>query len=802
MTSDASATALESRFTQIIASEVQCRPAQVDAAAALFAEGATVPFVARYRKEATGGLDDGQLEVIFRRRQYFLELVARRDAILASIAEQGKLTAELAAAIRAAVGKQDLEDLYLPYRPKRRTRAQIARERGLEPLADQLLAGAADRSADPLALAASFVDAEKGVDEPAAALAGARDILAERLAETAAVRTHLRRVMTATGVLRASMLPGKEAAGAVYRDYFDYSEPVAKLASHRVLAILRGEREGILLSSLQIDDEAEVGQLAASWHQPLDTPCGRELAATGADAYKRLLRPTIAADVRAEIRERAELEAIRVFRANLEALLLQPPFGGQPVMGLDPGYRTGCKLAVVDGTGKVVATEIIQPLVLKGDGTADGDGSSPTERRAAEVVVRLATKHGVRAIAIGNGTGSRETARFARRTAREAQLAAVAVAVVPETGASVYSASAVAREELPELDVSLRGAVSIARRLQDPLAELVKIDPKSLGVGQYQHDVDQKALADELDAAVESAVNRVGVELNTASPSLLRRVSGLSERLAREVVAHRDQQGPYRTRQQLLKVAGLGPKTFELAAGFLRIHDGAHPLDRTAVHPERYALVEAMAKQSGVPLAELVGRPDLVGRLDFTRFADAGQGLGNYTLGDIRAELERPGRDPRPEFRAPEWRDDVASIADLQPGMVLEGRVSNVTNFGAFVDIGVKRDGMVHVSELAGRFVKDPREAVQVGQVVKVKVMEVDRERERIALSIRALTAPAASERQAARPSETPRPTAGRPSPPPAPAAARPSPGKPSPPKSTAVAAPTLDDLAARWKRR
>jgi uncharacterized protein len=809
---------LEPRLLALLAAEAQCRPDQAAAASALFAEGATVPFVARYRKEATGGLDDAQVEIIAKRRQYFLELVERRTAILASIEEQGKLTPELEAAIRDAITKQDLEDLYLPYRPKRRTRAQIARERGLEPLAEAILAAAGDPGAAPGELAAAFVDAEKGVEDAAAAVAGARDILAERLAETATERARLRQVMLGEGVLRSQVLPGKEEAGKVYRDYFDYSEPVRELASHRLLALLRAEREGILVTSLEIDDEAQVEHLTASWGVDTATPCGRELATASTDAYKRLLRPALAAEARGEARERAELEAIRVFRANLEALLLQPPFGGQPVMGLDPGYRTGCKLAVVDGTGKVVATEIVQPLVLRGDGADPAaDGSTPQERRAAEVLLRLVRLHRVRAIAIGNGTGSRETARFARRTVKEAAIDAVAVAVVPETGASVYSASAVAREELPELDVSLRGAVSIARRLQDPLAELVKIEPKALGVGQYQHDVDQKSLADELDAAVESAVNRVGVELNTASPSLLRRVSGLSERLAREIVRHRDQHGPYRSRRDLLAVSGLGPKTFEQSAGFLRIHDGSHPLDRTAVHPERYAVVESMARELGVPLGDLVGRPDLVGKLDFSRFGDAASGLGSFTLADIRAELERPGRDPRPEFKVPEWRDDVATVADLQVDMVLEGRVSNVTNFGAFVDIGVKRDGLVHVSELSQRFVDDPRKAVQVGQIVRVKVLEVDRERERISLSIKALEPPVATPKRAPAAADRRGPSAGGSAAPGGPRRndraadgnappRRPEPNRPPRPQQPARPAPakptaTLADLLAKYKK-
>jgi protein Tex len=778
--------ALEPRFIDIIASEVGCRPHQVQAAAEMFAEGATVPFVARYRKEATGGLEDLQLENLFKRREYFLELTERRDAILESIGEQGKLTPELEAAIRASTTKQELEDLYLPYKPKRRTRAQIAREKGLEPLADALLANAATR-ASVQELAQPFVDAEKGVEDAAAALAGARDILAERLAESAELRAELRKVLATDGVLRVRVLPGKETdpEAAVYRDYFEHDEPGRDIPSHRLLAILRGEREGFLISDLRIDDEREVENLGRSWSVPLDTPCGLEIAAATADGYKRLLRPSITNEVRGEMRDKAETQAIAVFRANLESLLLQAPLGLIPVMGLDPGFRTGCKLAVVDGTGRVVATDVIHPIQPHAN-----------EAAAAKTILRLIAQHGVRAVAVGNGTASRETEAFARKVAVDAGLENVVVAIVPETGASVYSASAVAREELPQLDVTLRGAVSIARRLQDPLAELVKIEPRSMGVGQYQHDVDQRSLEKELDTAVEGAVNRVGVELNTASASLLRRVSGLSERLAHTIVTHRDTNGPFRSRKALLKVAGFGPKTFELAAGFLRLREGEHPLDKTAVHPERYQVVEQMAEALKVPLPDLVGNTALVSQLDFSRFAREDQGLGKFTLEDIKNELIRPGRDPRPEFKTPEWRADVTSVKDLQPGMVLEGRVSNVTNFGAFVDIGVHRDGLVHVSELTHRWVADPREAVKVGEIVKVKVLEVDYQRERIGLSIKALQQPPAEGRPATgsaargnRPDKNvPQGAKG----------ARP-PAKPQPPPPKPAS--TLDDLMKKFNR-
>ncbi|MEM7582711.1 MAG: Tex family protein [Acidobacteriota bacterium] len=719
------ASVLEEAFITIIARELGCRPQQVIAAAALLAEGSTVPFIARYRKEATGGLDDEKLEELAKRRSYFLELQDRRDTILESIAEQGKLTDALEQAIRAATSKRELEDLYLPYKPKRRTRAQIARERGLEPLADQLLSGAAVGDS-PDALAEAFVDAERGVADAAGALAGARDVLAERLAEDAGHRAQLRRSLASQGAMSVRVLTGKEDEAQVYKDYFDHSEPARAVPSHRLLAILRGEREGFLISSLEIDDEAEVDRLVRSWSVALESPCGRQVAEATADGYKRLLRPSITNEVRGELRERAEAEAIRVFRGNLEALLMQAPLGQVVVMGLDPGYRTGCKLAVVDGTGRVLATQVIYPIEPRARGN-----------EAANAVASLVSQHKVSAIAIGNGTGGRETEAFARQVVRDAQLGRVVVAIVPETGASVYSASAVARKELPDLDVALRGAVSIARRFQDPLAELVKIEPRSLGVGQYQHDVDQKALAGELDTTVESAVNRVGVELNTASPSLLQRVSGLSARLAGKIVQHRDANGPFGDRRGLLAVPGFGAKTFEQAAGFLRIQASTNPLDRTAVHPERYPVVEAMANDLEVPLAELVGNPAIVHKVRFDRFLDVDQGLGRFTLDDIKRELEQPGRDPRPEFEVPDLREDVTSIDDLETGMELEGRVSNVTNFGAFVDLGVKRDGLVHLSELSDKWVDNPQDVVQVGQVVKVRVLEVDRQRGRIGLSMR-----------------------------------------------------------------
>lgn len=715
---------LEPQFLEAIAQEINCRPGQVEAASALFAEGATVPFVARYRKEVTGGLDDEQLETLDKKRTYFLELMARRDTILQSIEEQDKLTDELAARIRACVSRQELEDLYLPYKPKRRTRGQMARERGLEPLADALLSG----QGEPQQLAVDFVDADKDVEHADAALAGARDILAERLSDSAENRSYLRNLMNDEGIFEVQVVSGKEAEGAVYRDYFEHSEPAAHIPSHRLLAILRGEREGLLISDLSVDDDRATDTLATMWDVDLSTACGAEVRAATLDGYKRLLRPSITNEMRSAIRERAENEAIGVFRDNLEALLMQSPFGRYAVMGLDPGQRTGSKIAVVDSISKVTATATIYPLPPQADETG-----------SARTILSLVKAHNIRAIAIGNGTGGRDVERFVRSTMKDAGLTDVIVAIVPETGASVYSASKLAREEFPDLDVSIRGAISIARRLQDPLAELVKIEPRSLGVGQYQHDVNQKALEKELELAVEGVVNRVGVELNTASLPLLKRVSGISSRIAKAVIAHRDTNGPYETRKDLLKVRGFGPKTFELAAGFLRIHGAANPLDSTAVHPERYAVIEQMAEDMKTHIAAFVGNLDLVKQVNFSRFVDETAGLGEFTLNDIRSELLQPGRDPRPEYEAPTFREDVVSIDDLKEGMVLEGRVSNVANFGAFVDLGIKRDGLIHISELSNQWIDDPRKVVQVGQIVKVQVVEVDHQRGRVGLSRKSL---------------------------------------------------------------
>jgi len=719
---------LDKEHLRLIAEEIRCSPRQVDAAVELMAEGATVAFVARYRKEATGGLDDDQLEVLAKRRTYFLDLVQRRGSILKSIEEQGKLTEPLSAALHRATTKQELEDLYLPYKKKRRTKAEVARERGLEPLAATLLQHRRSAQLEPRQAAHAFVSADRDVPDAATALEGARHIIAEKIAEHATNRASLRQVLKRHGMLRVRVIKSKEAEGQTYRDYFEHDEPARSVASHRLLAILRGEKEKVLRVTVVVDDDRQITDLVRRVGADPSTRCGEEVAEAVRDGYKRLMRPSLTTEVRAAMLQRAEAEAIAVFRANLGALLLQSPLGQLPVMGLDPGYRTGCKLAVVDPTGKVLDTAVIYPVPPRSD--VEG---------AARKVTSLIRRHGVKAVAVGNGTASRETEQFAATAVKDSGLDGVIVVIVPETGASVYSASAIAREELPGMDVTLRGAVSIARRLQDPLAELVKIEPRSLGVGQYQHDVNAVRLGEELDLTVEAAVNRVGVELNSASASLLHRVSGLSERLARNIVRHRDDTTPFNDRKQLMKVKGIGAGTFEQAAGFLRIRGGRHPLDDTGVHPERYGLVEAMARQLGVKLDELVGNPSLVARLDFTDFLDEAGGVGRFTLDDIRDELQQPGRDPRPEFEAPTWREDVTSIDDLTEGMILEGRVSNVANFGAFVDIGVKRDGMVHVSQLTRRWVDDPRKVVQVGQVVKVQVLEVDHDRGRISLSMKSL---------------------------------------------------------------
>jgi uncharacterized protein len=731
------------KIIQLIAKELGVGPQQVAAAVALLDEGATVPFIARYRKEATGNLDDTQLRNLEERLLYLRELEDRRATIVASIEEQGKLTGELRAALDAAATKQALEDIYLPYKPKRRTRAQIAREAGLEPLADTLFG---NPTLDPETEAAKYVDVEKGVADAKAALEGARDILVERFVETAELLAKLRARMWEQGVVTSKVAKGKETAEEEkFRDYYDYSETIRTIPSHRALALFRGQSLGVLKIELDLDEKAVAG--------PAPHPCVAAIAAhfgiadRGRRADKWLAEVChwtwrvkahthIAVELLAQLREAAEAEAIKIFGRNLHELLLAAPAGPKAVLGLDPGIRTGCKVAVVDKTGKMLDTATVYPHQPRNDWQG-----------ALATLARLVVQHGVELISIGNGTASRETDKLAAEVikliAAKMPERKVAKIVVSEAGASVYSASAFAAAEFPGLDVSLRGAVSIARRLQDPLAELVKIDPKSIGVGQYQHDVNQRALARSLDAAVEDCVNAVGVDVNTASAPLLARVSGLNGALAKNIVEYRDANGPFRNRKTIRKVPRMGDKTFEQAAGFLRVNDGDNPLDRSAVHPEAYPVIERILAWINKDIAAVMGQPAALKGLAPAEFTD--EKFGVPTVRDIIAELEKPGRDPRPEFKTAVFQDGVEALADLQPGMILEGVVTNVAAFGAFVDVGVHQDGLVHVSALANKFVKDPHEIVKPGQIVKVKVMDVDVKRQRISLTMRLDDLPGAS---------------------------------------------------------
>ncbi|HHC71670.1 MAG TPA: RNA-binding transcriptional accessory protein [Thiotrichales bacterium] len=716
---------------QIIAEELGARPAQVGAAIALLDDGATVPFIARYRKEVTGGLDDTQLRLLESRLAYLRDLEERRRTILRSIEEQGQLTTELKGEILAADTKTRLEDLYLPFKPKRRTRAQIAREAGLEPLLDTLLE---DPAIDPERHAEAFVDADKGVADIKAALEGARHIFIERAAQHAGLLGELRELVWNRGHLCSSVVEGKERDGAKFSDYFDHREPLAAIPSHRLLALLRGRKEGVLRLALQVEGQSD---------EPAASPgcCEARIAATfgirqqgrAADrwlqeAVRWAWRVKLAGQLELELvnraREAAEAEAIRVFGDNLRDLLLAAPAGERVTLGLDPGLRTGVKAVVVDATGKLLEHTTLYPHEPR----RQWDASIAT-------LAALCTRHKVELVAIGNGTASRETDRLVvELRARHPELGLQSV-MVSEAGASVYSASELAAREFPDLDVSFRGAVSIARRLQDPLAELVKIDPRSIGVGQYQHDVSQVQLGRTLDAVVEDCVNAVGVDVNTASAPLLARVAGLTPTLAANVVAHRDSHGPFRNRKELLKVSRLGPRAFEQAAGFLRIRGGDNPLDGSAVHPEAYPVVERIVRVTGRTVESLIGDRAFLSSLAANDFTD--ERFGEPTVRDILGELEKPGRDPRPEFRTAVFQEGVNEIADLKEGMVLEGVVTNVTNFGAFVDVGVHQDGLVHISKLSDRFVKDPREVVKAGDVVKVKVVSVDLERRRIGLSMR-----------------------------------------------------------------
>ncbi|EMG3687065.1 Tex family protein [Serratia marcescens] len=715
-------------LSRIIATELQARPEQVDSAIRLLDEGNTVPFIARYRKEVTGGLDDTQLRQLETRLGYLRELEDRRQAILKSIDEQGKLTEQLAGAINATLSKTELEDLYLPYKPKRRTRGQIAIEAGLEPLADALWQ---DPQQQPEQLAERYVDADKGVADVKAALDGARYILMERFAEDATLLAKVRDYLWKNAHLVSKVVEGKEEEGAKFRDYFDHHEPISQVPSHRALAMFRGRNEGVLQLALNADPQFEEAPRESQAELIIINHLNLRLNNAPADAWRKAVvnwtwRIKVLLHLETElmgtVRERAEDEAINVFARNMHDLLMAAPAGMRATMGLDPGLRTGVKVAVVDATGKLVATDTVYP-------------HTGQAAKAAAIVAALCIKHNVELVAIGNGTASRETERFYLDLQKQFGEVRAQKVIVSEAGASVYSASELAAQEFPDLDVSLRGAVSIARRLQDPLAELVKIDPKSIGVGQYQHDVSQSQLAKKLDSVVEDCVNAVGVDLNTASVPLLTRVAGLTRMMAQNIVNWRDENGRFSNREQLLKVSRLGPKAFEQCAGFLRINHGDNPLDASTVHPEAYPVVQRILAATEQALQDLMGNASAVRSLKAVDFTD--DKFGVPTVTDILKELEKPGRDPRPEFKTATFAEGVETLNDLQVGMILEGSVTNVTNFGAFVDIGVHQDGLVHISSLANKFVEDPHTVVKAGDIVKVKVMEVDLQRKRIALSMR-----------------------------------------------------------------
>ncbi|EKN5950202.1 TPA: RNA-binding transcriptional accessory protein [Yersinia enterocolitica] len=719
---------MNEQLSSIIASEIQARPEQVIAAISLLDEGNTVPFISRYRKEVTGGLDDTQLRQLESRLGYLRELEDRRQTILKSIEDQGKLTEQLASAINGTMSKTELEDLYLPYKPKRRTRGQIAIEAGLEPLADSLWN---DPQQDPEQVALAYVDADKGVADTKAALDGARYILMERFAEDATLLAKVRQYLWKNAHLVAKVVEGKEQEGAKFRDYFDHHEPIAQVPSHRALAMFRGRNEGVLQLALSPDPQFDEPPRESQGEQIIINHLDLRLNNAPADNWRKAVinwtwrikvLMHLETELMSTLRERAEDEAINVFARNMQDLLMAAPAGMRATMGLDPGLRTGVKVAVVDATGKLVAYDTIYP-------------HTGQAAKAAAVVAALCIKHQVELVAIGNGTASRETERFFTELQQQYPAVTAQKVIVSEAGASVYSASELAALEFPDLDVSIRGAVSIARRLQDPLAELVKIDPKSIGVGQYQHDVSQSQLAKKLDAVVEDCVNAVGVDLNTASVPLLTRVAGLTRMMAQNIVNWRDENGRFHNREQLLKVSRLGPKAFEQCAGFLRINHGDNPLDASTVHPEAYPVVERILAATEQALQDLMGNATALRSLNARDFTT--EKFGVPTVTDILRELEKPGRDPRPEFKTATFAEGVETLNDLTPGMILEGSVTNVTNFGAFVDIGVHQDGLVHISSLADKFVDDPHKVVKAGDIVKVKVMEVDLQRKRIALSMR-----------------------------------------------------------------
>ncbi|MCK5870841.1 RNA-binding transcriptional accessory protein [Methylococcaceae bacterium CS1] len=713
---------------QKIAHELAVSPNQVSAAVTLIDEGATVPFIARYRKEVTGGLDDIQLRLLDERLIYLRELNSRRETILESIEAQGKLSPELEKSIQEADTKTRLEDLYLPYKPKRRTKAQIAREAGLEPLADTILD---DRNCIPEQVASAFINADKAIADVTAALDGARQIIMERISEDAELVTTLRERIWQKGIMRSAVGKAKETEAAKFKDYFDFQEAINKIPSHRALALFRGRNENLLTLTLlpgnnEKEDHQLCAQIVAKHIQVSDTSKAADawLAETARFAWKVKLFTRIDLDLKQQLREAAELEAIRVFANNLKDLLLAAPAGPKATLGLDPGIRTGVKVAVVDATGKLLATDTIYPHAPRNQ----WDASIAT-------VAKLIVQHQVELVSIGNGTGSRETDQLVADLMKQHKDLKFSKITVSEAGASVYSASELASKEFPNIDVSLRGAVSIARRLQDPLAELVKIEPKSIGVGQYQHDVNQIQLARGLDAVVEDCVNAVGVDINTASAALLKQVSGISNTISQNIVSFRDEQGAFTNRKQLKKVPRLGAKAYEQAAGFLRIMNGDNPLDSSSVHPESYPVIEDIVQKTGTPITDLIGKQSFLRSLNATDYTN--QDFGLPTVTDILQELEKPGRDPRPEFKSVTFKAGIEKITDLKEGMTLEGVVTNVANFGAFVDIGVHQDGLVHISHLADVFVKDPRDVVKTGEMVKVKVLEIDVARKRIALSMK-----------------------------------------------------------------
>mgnify|MGYP001183884675 CR=1 FL=1 len=706
----------------IIAAEMNLPPLGVAAVLKLLADGNTIPFIARYRKEATGGLDEVKVEAIQERNQYIVDLEDRRATVLSSIKEQGKLTDALEKTILACDTKSKLEDIYLPYKPKRRTRATIARERGLQPLADLILQQPLEGS--PEEAAALFVNAEKEVADIEAALKGARDIVAEGISEKAEVRQLVRDALMNQGQLTSTVTDDFKEKRSRFEQYYTFSEPVSDIPSHRFLAIRRGEREGALRVTVDLDAEPIKGQMFGMMDRVQGSSFTVQLTQAVDDAYARLLAPSLETDIRAEVKMKSDRAAVEIFASNMRDLLLSAPFGARSVIGIDPGLRTGSKCVVLDSTGRYLETVTI--FISRGQRDA---------LEAENILAGLIEKHQPAAIAVGNGTGGRETETFVKKVLKQAKKKSVAVVSVNEAGASIYSASPVAREEFPELDLTIRGAISIGRRLQDPLAELVKIEPKSIGVGQYQHDVYQPLLTRKLTSVVESCVNKVGVHLNTASPSLLGYVAGIGPSLAKKIVEYRSANGPFSKREDLASVPGLGPKAFEQAAGFLRIPDGVNPLDSSAVHPERYPLVAQWATELGVELKELVGNEAVLAKLDLSKYIT--ETVGEITLKDMLDELKKPGRDPRDTFEAPAFRDDVHEVEDLKIGMWLEGVVTNVTAFGAFVDVGVHQDGLVHVSQLADRFVSDPLEVVRPGHKIRVRVMDVDLERRRISLSAR-----------------------------------------------------------------